>query len=416
MAIRVSLLARYAVLPQLAGPVFIPVALIARLPLAMLTIGTLTLASVASGSYALGGLAAGAVGIGAAIGAPVLGWLADRKGQRNVVLVAGLANAGAMVAIVAACYPPGGLRESAPIPVLAAALVGGLTTPQVGPLARARWMALTEGRPLRELERDAAFSYEGTADEATFVLGPALVGALAAFVAPWLPLVVAAVLTAVFVTAFAIHPTVQAVRPSVSKLTHAPTAAGRPAAGQRAGAIVFVPIGAMVAMGAYFGGTQTALTAFAGGLGAAEAGGLLYAALGLTSAAAALSVAVWPGRFALPARWTASAAVLLAVTFLLFAPGTLLAMTAVMLVIGIPVGPIMVTVYGIGGRLAPKGRVGTVMTALASGLVAGVALGAGTAGALAEAGGAHAASWVPIAAAAVLLALGVVVAIVRRRA
>ncbi|BCT76634.1 hypothetical protein SCMU_24760 [Sinomonas cyclohexanicum] len=127
-------------------------------------------------------------------------------------------------------------------------------------------------------------------------------------------------------------------------------------------------------------------------------------------------MAVWPGRFALPARWTASAAVLLAVTFLLFAPSTLLAMTAVMLVIGIPVGPIMVTVYGIGGRLAPKGRVGTVMTALASGLVAGVALGAGTAGALAEAGGAHAASWVPIAAAAVLLALGVVVAIVRRRA
>lgn len=409
LAVRVSLLARYAALPQLAGRSFIPVALVARLPLAMLTIGTLTLAAVASGSYALGGLAAGAVGIGAAVGAPVLGLLADRNGQRSVVLVAGLANAAAMLAIVASCYPPGGLRESAPVPVLAAALAGGLTTPQVGPLARARWMGLTEGRPLRELERDAAFSYEGTADEATFVLGPALVGALAAFVAPWLPLVVAAVLTAGFVSAFALHPTAESVRPRQTKR------AGRPGAASRgAGAIVLAPIAAMVAMGAYFGGTQTAVTAFAGGLGAAEAGGLLYSALGLTSAVAALSMAAWPAGFTLTARWAVSAAALTAATFLLFAPHTLLGMAGAMLLIGLPVGPIMVTVYAIGGRLAPEGRVGTVMTALASGLVAGVAIGAGAAGALAEAGGADAASWVPIGAAAVLLILGAAVGLLRR--
>lgn len=408
MAIRVSLLARYTVLPRLAGPGFIPIALIARLPLAMLTIGTLTLASVASGSYALGGLAAGAVGIGAALGAPVLGWLADRNGQRLTVLVAGLANAGAMAAILAACYPPGGLREGEPSAVLAAALTAGLTTPQVGPLARARWMALTERRALRELERDAAFSYEGTADEVTFVLGPALVGALAAFVAPWLPLAVAAALTAVFVTAFALHPTAESVR-------HSSVRPARDASARSGGwAVVLIPICAMLAMGSFFGGTQTALTAFAGSLGAAEAGGLLYAALGLTSAAAALSVAGWSARFTLPARWSVSAALLLGAGFLLFVPSGLASMTVVMLVLGVPVGPIMVTVYAIGGRLAPAGRVGTVMTALASGIVAGVAVGAGTAGALAESGGASAAFAVPIVAAAALLVLGLAVLVVRR--
>jgi MFS family permease len=403
---RVSILARYAVLPELAGAGFIPLALVARLPLAMLTIGSLTLASVASGSYALGGLAAGAVGIGSALGAPLLGWLADRGGQRRVVLVAGLLNAASMLSLVAASYPPGGLREASPWGVLAAALAAGLTTPQVGPLARARWMALTERRPRRALELDAALSYEGTADELTFVLGPALVGALAALVAPWLPLVVGAILTAVFVTAFALHPTAQAVHPD-----RRPAPAPVPA---RTWLLVLVPVGAMVAMGTFFGGTQTGLTAFAGVHGSAEVGGLLYAAVGATSAVAALSVAAWPSRVTLPARWAASAGVMLAFSGLLFIPGSFATMTAALLLLGLPVGPIMVTVFGIGGRMAPPGRVGTVMTALASGIVAGSALGAAVAGALAETGGPLLAFTVPVVSAGVLLALGLVVLAVRR--
>jgi hypothetical protein len=74
----------------------------------------------------------------------------------------------------------------------------------------------------------------------------------------------------------------------------------------------------------------------------------------------------------------------------------------------------MVTVYGLGGRLAPAGRMGTAMTALASGLVAGVALGAGVAGALAEAGGASAAFAAPLASAGTLLLLGTAALLVPR--
>jgi MFS family permease len=378
----------------------------------MLTIGTLALASVASGSYALGGLAAGAVGVGSALGAPALGWLADRYGQRSTVLVAGLLNTAATVAVIVASYPAGGLHESAPLPLMTASLVAGLTLPQVGPLARARWMALTARRPLRELERDAAFSYESTADELTFVLGPALVGALGAALAPWLPLALAAALTAVFVTAFALHPTANAVHPATRAAHPAsertPASDRAPAGARTVGGWgpVALPVGGMLAMGAFFGSTQTALTAFAGERGAAEIAGLLYAALGLTSAVAALSVAAWPAGFALAARWAACAGALTALAFLMLVPHSLGAMAAVMLLIGLPVGPIMVTVYGLGGRLAPPGRMGTAMTALASGLVAGVALGAGTAGALAEGGGAAAAFAAPLASAGALMLLG----------
>ncbi|WP_460990341.1 MFS transporter [Sinomonas soli] len=408
---RVSLLARYSALPSLAGAGFIPIALVARLPLAMLTIGTLALASVAAGSYALGGLAAGAVGVGSALGAPALGWLADRYGQRRTVLVAGLLNTAATVAVIVASYPAGGLHESAPLPLMAASLAAGLTLPQVGPLARARWMALTARRPLRELERDAAFSYESTADELTFVLGPALVGVLGAALAPWLPLALAAALTAVFVTTFALHPTANAVPPTVravrpaAERARATAPAGTAPSGGSWGPVA-LPVGGMLAMGAFFGSTQTALTAFAGERGAAEIAGLLYAALGLTSAVAALSVAAWPAGFTLAARWAACAGALTALAFLMLLPHSFGAMAAVMLLIGLPVGPIMVTVYGLGGRLAPPGRMGTAMTALASGLVAGVALGAGTAGALAEGGGAAAAFAAPLASAGALMLLG----------
>ncbi|MFI2757169.1 hypothetical protein ACFX6A_10175, partial [Streptococcus suis] len=50
-------------------------------------------------------------------------------------------------------------------------------------------------------------AYESAADETAFVIGPFVVGVLAAVLAPWAPIVAAAVLSLIFVTAFALHPT-----------------------------------------------------------------------------------------------------------------------------------------------------------------------------------------------------------------
>ena len=62
--------------------------------------------------------------------------------------------------------------------------------------------------------------------------------------------------------------------------------------------------------------------------------------------------------------------------------------------------------------MAPAGRLGTVMTALASGIVAGTALGSAIGGYLAEAGGHHLAFLVPIAASMLLALLGAAAAVV----
>lgn len=406
---------RLARLPAMAGRGFLPLGLFARLPLAMLTVGTLTLVTAVSSSYAIGGMAAGAVGIGSAIGAPILGSWADRLGQRPVLLVAAVANTLAVIALLAATYlSPSLAGPSETWTVLASALMAGASCPQVGPMARVRWMALST-RSLadgprsvasRRADLDTALSYEGTADEVTFVLGPAIVGALASLVAPWLPLALAAALTITLVPAFAVHPTHLAVVPArrravadVGHGTDAPVKA-------EAWLAVLVPVLAMVCMGTFFGATQNALSAFAAVFATTETAGLLYAVMGLSSAVAALSIAFWPQRFGLGSRWVAAAAAMALSSLLLFLPSGLWPMVAVLLVLGIPVGPVMVTVFRLGSAVAPPGRMATVMTALASGIVAGTALGSYLAGQLAQAYGFGAAFVVAVSASAALLFLG----------
>ncbi|MET1022017.1 MAG: MFS transporter [Arthrobacter sp.] len=416
---------RFSRLPLLAGPSFIPIGLFARLPLAMLTVGALTLATAVTGSYATGGAVAGAVGIGSALGAPVFGALADRRGQRPVLLFAAVFNTLAVFALILTAYLiPGGEDAAAAVPVLAAAFLAGATSPQVGSLARVRWMALTtRGQAdANSADLDTALSYESTADELTFVLGPALVGILASLIAPWLPLALAAALTITLVPAFAGHATHRAVL-----RTPAGTADGAArrkqsraslTAGQRAGAAATVglPVLAMICMGTFFGSTQTALSSFSASFATSELAGLLYAVMGLSSAAAALSVAYWPQRFTVNARWLACAALMAGLALLLLLPATPLPMILVLLVLGLPVGPLMVTVFAIGSLVAPAGKLGTVMTALASGIVAGTAIGSSVAGQLAQRQGYSTAFLVPVCAAAALFLLGAAAAVgIRRR-
>jgi MFS family permease len=260
------------------------------------------------------------------------------------------------------------------------------------------------------------------------VLGPALVGILASLLAPWLPLALAAALTLVLVPAFAVHPTHHAVvrAPRRAAPASAGSSAGRPAGERhpdpaatfrrvRTLAAVALPVLAMVCMGTFFGSTQTSLSSFSASFATSELAGLLYAVMGLSSAAAALSVAYWPRRFTVNARWIACAALMAGLAPLLLLPATALPMVLVLLVLGLPVGPLMVTVFALGGVVAPAGKLGTVMTALASGIVAGTALGSSIAGQLAQNFGYSTAFLVPVCAATALFLLGAAAAVVLRQ-
>nr|WP_253945481.1 MFS transporter [Nocardioides sp. zg-DK7169] len=379
----------------MTGWFYVVVAFLGRLPMSMSQIGTLLLVATSTGSYGTGGAAAGGLAVANAIGSPLAGGLADRIGQRPVVLVQsvlGAAGLGALVALTDAGAADGVL--------IASAALAGFFMPQVGPLARVRWRPITQeagsgqGRLM-----SAAFSYEGAADEAAFVLGPALVGGLVALASPGGALVSASVLLLVFGSAFAIHPT--------ARLT------GRAVQGAaEVGGRLFTPLlgGLLLAqlfVGMLFGSVQTGTTALADQAGHPEVAGLVHALLGVGSVLAGLATVALPERFGLERRVLAFAAALVVLSTPLLGVDSIGALIAVVLLLGFAVAPYMISVFTLGERLVPMSRVGMAMTLLGGATGVGYALGSGAAGRAADAEGYGAAFVVTVAATvgAVLLAL-----------
>ncbi len=383
----------YRALPALSGRAYLPIAFLARLPFSMNTLGVLVLVTASTGSIAAAGLATAAASLGTASFGAVQGRLADRLGQRPVLVVASLLNAVAAVLVVLAAT-----GDTARAVLAAACFLLGASAPQVGALARVRWIALAPGAPRTV---NAAMGYESTADEITFVLGPALVGVIATTGSPAAALLVAAALVSVFGLAFAMHPT------ATAPARHPRRAAGaaRPASTRVLRRLV-LPLVGMLAIGTFFGGTQAGVTAVAEAAGKPGIAGLLYAVLGIGSAATALALVAVPDSVGSRSRWVIGAVGLTVTTaamLLTHGPGQLVAVLAV---VGLFVGPTLVTLFSVGGALVPVAQAGSAMTMLVSANVVGVALGAAVAGAIADRAGAPTVFLVPLAAAALVAAAG----------
>ncbi|MFJ9549952.1 MFS transporter [Streptomyces erythrochromogenes] len=350
------------------------------------------------------GPAAAALWLGQALGGPVIGRLADLRGHRPVLLLACAANAAVLLTLVAAVL--GGLPPGA---LLALAAAAGLTVPQVGPLARARWARLASGDK-RLL--GSALSFDTTLDEVGFMVGPALAGILTVTVHPASALVLAAGLILVFGTLFAVHPTAPG-----------PTAPGPTAGspGARAGIRLWSPglvllFTMAVLQGAAWSGANTGVNALAASLGAAGAAGLVWAAMAVTSSIAGFVTVARPGSADLAARmrWTIALQALL--TLPLLAVSGLWAAAFAVAGIGLAVAPHLIALFGLVERSGPAERMGEAMAVIGSGLILGQALAAAVAGPLAAAHGHRAAFAVSCAAVTASAALALTSAALTARA
>lgn len=392
-------IAAYRALLRIVGPAYVVVAFLGRIPLAMSQLGVLVLVSSATGRYGVGGAAAGILAVSNAVGSPLFGALSDRVGQRPVVLVQSLAGAAGLAGIVAVTHP--GASEWA---IFALAGMTGFFLPQVGPLARVRWRPITrEARDQRRLV-DAAFSYEGAADEASFVLGPAIIGVLAIVAEPAGALLAAAALLAVFGSWFAVHPT--------SALVAGRTETGD-AGRERLWTVVFaVLVMAQLCIGTIFGSVQTGTTVLATAEGQAGLAGLIHAVLGVGSVIAGLAITGLPERVLYATRMAVAALGLLVLSAPLLLVDSLASLVAVIALLGFAVAPYMISNFALAGILVPVHRVSAAMTMLAGATGIGYALGAAVAGRLADAHGHAAAFAVTVSAAA----LALVVALASNRA
>lgn len=394
--------AAYRVLPRVAGWGYLAATSLGRLPLSMVPLAILTLASTATGSIAVGGLAASAAALGEAIGGPASGALADRIGQRPVLLVGVVLH----LAVLLSFALSAGVTPDAATIVLAG--LAGLSLPQVGALSRARWLSMAPA------EVSTAFAFEGVVDEIVYIIGPALVGIVAVAISPQIALLTAGALVAVFVTQFAVHRSHRTVprraarderdtRPGVSRST-------------RQGALIAVVFVGMLSMGVFFGSSQTGLTAFASEQGIPGAGALLYAAMAVGSAVTTLSMVLLPERIGTWTRWSlAGAGMTMGGMLMLFAPNVPLVVAA-SLIAGAFQGPLLLTVFGVAGSLAERGRAGILMTFTASGVVLGLGVGTALAGVLAEVFGAPGAFAAVVGASALLLVIGLAAGAISHRA
>jgi MFS family permease len=395
----VSAIASYRALLRIVGPAYILVAFLGRIPLAMSQLGVLVLVSETTGRYGVGGAAAGILAVSNALGAPLFGALSDRIGQRPVVLVQSLAGAAGLAGIVAVTDP-----DASKALIFAMAAVAGFMLPQVGPLARVRWRPITRDAGDQRRLVDAAFSYEGAADEASFVLGPAIIGVLAIVAEPAGALLAAAVLLAVFGSWFAVHPT--------SALVARRTVAGGSGSEPLWTGVFLVLVLAQMCVGTIFGSVQTGTTVLATAEGQAGLAGLIHAVLGIGSVIAGLAITGLPERVLYATRMAVAAFGLLVLAAPLLLVDSLGALVAVIALLGFAVAPYMISNFALAGILVPVHRVSAAMTMLAGATGIGYALGAAIAGRLADAHGHTAAFAVTVCAAA----LAVVISLAANRA
>ncbi|MEU6217288.1 MFS transporter [Streptomyces sp. NPDC047022] len=309
----------------------------ARQPFAMLTLSLVLLVQHTTGSYGAAGAVAAATGVSMALFAPYSGRLADRHGQRAVLLPGVLVHALAVSALTALAL------AHAPLWVLFAASVPtGASVPQVGPMVRARWGVKLQDSPLMA----TAAAFESVTDELTFVLGPLLATALCTAVDPSAGLLTEAGLTLVGGVLFAAQKSTQ---PPVAAVSHArvrhDSALRIP--GVRVLVVTFLGIGTV------FGGMQVGLAAFTQSIGEPGLNGVLYGvfAAGNMLSGIVCGAIVWK---AAPQRRlvVGYAALALAASGLWTAHSVLL-LAGLGLLVGMCIAPSLITGYTLVEALVP---------------------------------------------------------------
>jgi MFS family permease len=368
----------------------IGVSIVARLPLAMFGLALLVHTRQLTGSFAVAGLASGAYAAAVGVGGPLLGRVADRRGQ-TAPLVGGAAVAAAGLAAIAllpAAVP-------AAVVVALAALVG-LATPPVAACARSLLPALvSDGDALR-----GAYALESAAIEATFIAGPPLALGLGALWSTGAALAAGGAILLVATVVFALQPASRHARP------HARAGAGRAGSLGSPGMRTLVLV--LGAAGVVFGAVEVGVTAAAGALGGNGVAAPLLALWGAGSMAGGIVTAKLGGG-ARSGRGLGLILAALAAGHLALgaAVHSAVALGALIFVAGAWIAPAYTAIYSMVDEVAPRGTVTEAFAWLSTAAAVGAAAGAALGGALIDRVGPQAAFGLAglAGAAAVLLSL-----------
>ncbi|WP_046732956.1 MFS transporter [Streptomyces humi] len=338
----------------------------ARQPFAMLTISIVLLVQHTTGSYGAAGAAAAVTGVSMALFAPYSGRLADRYGQRAVLLPGVLVHTLSGLALTALAL------AHAPLWALfAAAVPTGASVPQVGPMVRARWGVKLQDSPLMS----TAAAFESVTDELTFVFGPLLATALCTTVAPAAGLVTEAALTLVGGLLFAAR---KGTQPQVTGGGHARvrhvSALGVP--GVRVLVVTFLGIGSV------FGGMQVSLAAFTESIGEPGLNGVLYGTFAAGNMLSGIVCGAIAWKAAPHRRLVVGYAALALTASALWTSHSVLVLAGLGLLVGVCIAPALITGYTLVDGLVPAGARTEAFTWLTGAVALGQAAAVTVAGQL----------------------------------
>ena len=372
---------------------FSSAALVARLPMSMVGLGIVLLVEERTGSYGLAGTVSAAFVLAEAAFAVLHGRLVDTFGQSRVLPLA-ISIFGVGMALMMLSVE----QEWSLVSTYLFAALAGASLPQVGASVRTRWAHLLD----RPAEVQTAFALEAVLDEVVFVVGPVVVTLLATSWHPVAGLTTAAVSGLVGTFAFAAQ---RRTEPPPGRRDESGAREPMPRRLVLTLAVVCLTLGGL------FGAAEVTTVAFAEEKGMRWAAGWLLAAWALGSLVAGLvtGAVAWRSGPDVRLRW-GSAAMALAMVPLIFIESVPL-MAVVLVLGGLAIAPTMIGAMTMTEQGVPSSRLTEGMAILHTGLVAGVAPGAGIAGFVVDQRGAPAAYGVALVSGI----LGAVVAQTARR-
>ncbi|GAB2992261.1 MFS transporter [Streptomyces pseudoechinosporeus] len=338
----------------------------ARQPFAMLTLSLVLLVQHTTGSYGAAGAVAAVTGVSMALFAPLTGRLADRHGQRTVLVPGVLVHTVAGLSLTALA-----LTDAPLWTLFAAAVPTGASVPQIGPMVRARWGVKLQGSPLMT----TAAAFESVTDELTFVLGPLLATALCTTVDPAAGLLTEAALTLVGGLLFAAQKSTQpAVRLDGHARVEHVSAVSVPG--------VRVLIVAFLGIGSVFGGMQVSLAAFTESIGEPGLNGVLYGTFAAGNMLSGIVCGAIAWKTAPRRRLVIGYAALALTASGLWAAHSVVALAGVGLLVGMCVAPALITGYTLVDGLVPAGARTEAFTWLTGAVALGQAVAVTVAGQL----------------------------------
>lgn len=312
----------------------------ARQPFAMLTISIVLLMQHTTGSYGAAGAVAAATGVSMALFAPWSGRLADRYGQRAVLIPGVLAHTLSVLSLT-------GLALShAPLWALfAAAVPTGASVPQIGPMVRARWGVTLQDSPLMT----TAAAFESVTDELTFVFGPLLATALCTAVDPAAGLLTEASLTLLGGLLFAAQKSTQPPVAAVDGHTRVEHSSALRVPGVRVLIVTFLGIGSV------FGGMQVSLAAFSESIGEPGLNGVLYGVFAAGNMLSGLVCGAIAWKVAPQRRLVLGYGALALTASGLWAAHSVFVLAGLGLLVGMCIAPALITGYTLVENLVPAG-------------------------------------------------------------